>query len=969
MKVLLINVGRSYAAQDMAYATAVELNADILFICEPNKKRVQNNIWLKDTRTNVAAILLNRNLEVQNHKACEGYLIVSFEKVNFVCCYISPNIDILDYKNEVDQIMGNVQGQEYVILGDFNAKSPYWGSPVQNEKGHYWVEWLSARDMVVHNAGDRPTFVRGTTESHIDVTVSTSEVAKLINNWEVLETESLTEHKYICFDCHQVTTSKRRAKQRSVVDWETFRNTLQLIGKSDGKTTHKYCTKIIKEALRNSTSTRRHDMDGSTYWWNKDIEEKRALCNKLRRKITRSAKYKNINDVELNALRVAHRIHKRELSVQISEAKTKCWNDLCNELDNNIWGDAYKLVVKKFNKLAPYEINSAQKKRVFIELFPPARGEWTDGVVVPVAQKFTTEELTRAANCMRSGRAPGIDRIPPEAVKLLANDRPDLMLTAMNKLLDTQKFPEQWKISRAILILKSGKPMDQPSSFRPLCMLNTMSKMLEILIRNRLSKELEEGKDLHKQQFGFRKGRSTIQALGAALEAVQKCDTRWCALIAIDVQNAFNSASHRIIIEQLRKRNISDYLVNFISSYLRNRKIEIDQGVRLECGSGVPQGSVLGPTLWNVLYDGVLSLDLTVDATMIAFADDLALIVGGRDEETLTRNGNKCLEEINMWMKEHELTLAPAKTEAVIVKGGRRREHVTFNLDRVTIIPKRFIRYLGVIIDEKRNFGEHIRMTTSKAEKRVAALSRILPNVGGPKSSKRAVLCGALHNILLYGAPVWIDALEIRRNRDLLVRAQRNMLLRVASAYRTVSAVALQVVTGTVPVDLMARERTALCDDTEGRKPWRTEARERSFRMWQERWNNEVDKAQWTKRLIKDIKRWTDCKHREVGYYLTQVITGHGCFRHYAKRFGKDTSDKCLYCDNMDTAEHTFFVCDRWEGLREPVWKEVGTLTPDNMVDCLISSKENWQKIHGLANKIMKIKEIEERARQILGPQ
>ncbi|KAK9746686.1 hypothetical protein QE152_g5884 [Popillia japonica] len=72
IKVLLINVGRSYTAQDMAYATAKHLGADILIVCDPNKKRVEGVNWLKDNRTNVAVLFLNRGLEVVSHKRRGG---------------------------------------------------------------------------------------------------------------------------------------------------------------------------------------------------------------------------------------------------------------------------------------------------------------------------------------------------------------------------------------------------------------------------------------------------------------------------------------------------------------------------------------------------------------------------------------------------------------------------------------------------------------------------------------------------------------------------------------------------------------------------------------------------------------------------------------------------------------------------------------------------------------------------------
>lgn len=499
-------------------------------------------------------------------------------------------------------------------------------------------------------------------------------------------------------------------------------------------------------------------------------------------------------------------------------------------------------------------------------------------------------------------------------------------------------------------------------------MLNTISKLLETLIRNRLVKEIEVRGGLHSHQYGFRKGKSTIHALEGTLKIIGDCDCKWCVLVTIDVKNAFNTASHSLIIKELRAKRISSYLIKLISSYLRNRKVMADRDMSMNVGSGVPQGSVLGPTLWNVLYDGVLDLDLVVNAATIAFADDLALIVGANSEDTLMKNVNECLIQIGTWMEDHHLTLAPEKTEAVLVRGGRRRNHVAFTLNGTAVTLKKTVRYLGVTFDSRGNFGSHITQTAEKGQKKLAGLIRLMPNIGGPSSCKRAVLCASVHNIILYGAPIWSGALETKRYRDILCRVQRHMLLRVASAFRTVSGEALQVITGVVPVDLQARERKRVHECCTIKE--RNTATTTTLEMWQSRWDNNNSNGQWTKRLIPDIWRWHGCKFRRTDYFLTQALSGHGVFRAYAKRFNKDSADHCIYCGEIDTAEHTIFHCSRWNSLRTGATVETGLeIGVDNLVTVMISSESNWNIIHRMIAGIMKTKETEERARQATTPQ
>lgn len=386
----------------------------------------------------------------------------------------------------------------------------------------------------------------------------------------------------------------------------------------------------------------------------------------------------------------------------------------------------------------------------------------------------------------------------------------------------------------------------------------------------------------------------------------------------------------------------------------------------MEVSTGVPQGSVLGPILWNILYDGVLRLELTRDATCIGFADDLALLVGSNDEYALMQDANMCLTQISTWMSSHGLALAPNKTEAIIMKGKRKRDHVSFILDGVRLVPAKTVNYLGIVIDERGTFGAHVEAVTKKAEMKTASLTRLLPNVEGPRSSKRAVLCSAIQNIVLYGAPVWHRAMYVQKHRSKMERVQRKLLMRTVSAYRTTSLMALQVISGTTPIDLVAHERANIYNHKQDeRSKTIKRAKESTLLEWQNRWDRETEKAQWTKRLIKNVAQWVNCGHRNMDYCLTQVLTAHGCFRAYAKRFGKDVNDTCIYCGQTDTVEHTFFDCDRWNEVRMTTELSIGRrVTPETLATLMMESSENWELVRNMARKIMNRKEEDERQRQ-----
>ncbi|XP_072384369.1 uncharacterized protein [Diabrotica undecimpunctata] len=189
-------------------------------------------------------------------------------------------------------------------------------------------------------------------------------------------------------------------------------------------------------------------------------------------------------------------------------------------------------------------------------------------------------------------------------------------------------------------------------------------------------------------------------------------------------------------------------------------------------------------------------------------------------------------------MSQHGLKLAEEKTEAVILKGPRKRENVIFECGSTEITPKKCVKYLGVTLHTNGSWGEHLRVVTCTATERAAALGGIMPNIGGPKPERRRALHGVVQSIVLYAAPVWSGE---------RTRTDRTSLLRVASAYRTVSATALWVITGCMSSHILACERTRLFN--RARKTGVTESAKReeratSIQMWQAEWEATVDVAQ-----------------------------------------------------------------------------------------------------------------------------
>ncbi|CAH2090177.1 unnamed protein product [Euphydryas editha] len=179
-------------------------------------------------------------------------------------------------------------------------------------------------------------------------------------------------------------------------------------------------------------------MHRPAYWWTPEISALRERCHELRRRVTRTAKHSSYLAIYSSEYKKA----KKDLNQTIKVSKATLWKEICNDLDKDIGGKAYQIVVKKLGKAIPEAPKPPSiMNNIVAELFPKhppreKRNYTNSGEVSP----FTVKELQNAARTLKPGKAPGPDGIPTSVIKIIAQDFPELLLNVYNACLATGTF-------------------------------------------------------------------------------------------------------------------------------------------------------------------------------------------------------------------------------------------------------------------------------------------------------------------------------------------------------------------------------------------------------------------------------------------------------------------------------------------------------------------------------------------------
>ncbi len=328
-----------------------------------------------------------------------------------------------------------------------------------------------------------------------------------------------------------------------------------------------------------------------------------------------------------------------------------------------------------------------------------------------------------------TSKAVGPDGISPQILRQCCAELAPVYATLFNSCMQQGYWPQAWKCASVVPVHKRGSK-NAANNYRPISLLSIPSKIFKEFISTSINEHLEKHHLLSSKQFGFLAGKSSLDLLLLLTSKWQQSldaseETR---VVALDIAGAFDAVWHDGLLARLTSIGIEGELLALLEHYLRGRNFQVvlqgEVSSSYPIAAGVPQGSLLGPLLWNIFFDEILQLTTSA----MAYADDLTLSVSyTRDQR---RNAAKKLQDeinyISSWGKSWQVKFAADKSQTLTIsRMSDRNSNTPLTMRGKEIENKEHLLILGVTFDNTLRFKKHIHNLARVASMKLGHLRKI----------------------------------------------------------------------------------------------------------------------------------------------------------------------------------------------------------------------------------------------------
>lgn len=338
---------------------------------------------------------------------------------------------------------------------------------------------------------------------------------------------------------------------------------------------------------------------------------------------------------------------------------------------------------------------------------------------------ITRNEIIGMINSFKNRKAPGESKINKIILQKLPINMLDALQTILNASLSAGYFPKYFKHALIKMILKQGKQSIHSVNYRPISLLETTGKVFEKILNGRLKYFLHQHNLNNRHQHSYQKNRGTISAISVIYQniAMTQQEHKQCNVICRDVSKAFDRVWHDGLKYKLCNLQMPRVMTALLCNYLDDRTARVQvnnyKSETFQLKAGVPQGSVLAPTLYNIYTADVGEL---MHSKYTAYADDITQIVSydGPSKEMLRRKTQHAIEELNQYEKQWKIKTNNNKFQLVHIS---KRNPLPIVVDNQNINYVRSAKILGMNI-KGNGITTHVKEQNHKAKITLRKLRR-----------------------------------------------------------------------------------------------------------------------------------------------------------------------------------------------------------------------------------------------------
>ena len=757
------------------------------------------------------------------------------------------------------------QEHHLIWLGDFNRHHPYWDRPEDNrlftKDAHDAAELLlravADLGMDIALAKGTPTHCHNVTKkwTRLDQVFITEHTLEAIIACDTIPEERgvNTDHLPIVtvLDVELTKVPTQAARNFRDVDWEDFRKTLEGKMAELGLPTRITTRSALNRTCEKLTQALQETIDGevprtnictrSKRWWSKELTILRKEAEKLgRRAYEFRYRPEHPSHTEHTAARKAY-------GKTIQYSKQHHWRDwLEKTTDPDLWvihkyisapaGDGGKMRIPNLTVQGPdgeqtHSRNQDKSKALAKAFFPkkPQQAPSTSDEEehpppICAMNPITKEQIRKHIARLKPFKAPGPDGIPNIVLIKCSDILVDRLWHIYSATVEKGWYYAPWKAFTTIVLRKPGKPRyDIPKAYRPIALLNTLSKVMTSIVAEQLTFYSEKYQLLPPQHYGGRPARTTTDAIHALIYKIKDAwrKKKVISVLFLDIEGAFPNAVNDKLLRNMKKRQVPVKLIQFTENLLRNRttRLKFDDFTSedIQIDNGIGQGDPLSMILYQYYNAGLLDIPKNTNESAMAYVDDAILIASGTNfietHETLTDMMTRAGGAID-WSKDHNSRFEYSKLALMdFAHRNSKKERRPLTLLDTTLKPAANTKYLGVYLNQHLNWDTQRNYAIEKGTKWTAQIRRATAPSWGltPKHARQLYISVAIPRIL-YAVDVWGVRLKrdatsqiagkISQSNNKLASVQRAGTLAITGGLRSSPTDALDAHAFTLPLHL-----------------------------------------------------------------------------------------------------------------------------------------------------------------------